>query len=440
MADEQQAPRQPAGASAELADVARAHVAPHPRAASRADPEAFHAAFDASRLPAAPGCYIMKDAKGKPIYVGKAKSLRARVRSYLNESDTRYTVRFLMRRVGSIDFFVTSNEKEALLLENSLIKSHKPRYNVRLKDDKTYLSLKIDPRQRFPRIIPTRRYKKDGARYFGPYHSASSMRQTLRQLQRLFPLRTCTDHVLNNRTRPCLYYQMKQCVAPCVGYVSREQYDELVQQVMLALDGRNDELEKQLTARIEEHAERLEFEQAAELRDRLYAVRRTLERQRTVGVPGAEDRDVFGLYQRGRYLTVQLIYYRGGKMLGGRTCTFERTELPAEELLGSLLLQYYADAPAVPREVLVSHALEDAETLGELLTELRGTKVQVHQPQRGEKKRLTELAARNARQHFEEQRLADKANQDALEGVQRMLQLPAPPARIECFDISTIQG
>lgn len=405
-----------------------------------ASPDDFVANFDIATVPTEPGCYIMEDTKGKPIYVGKAKSLRARIRSYINASDSRYSVKFLMRRVSRIQFLVTATEKEALLLENSLIKQHRPRYNVQLKDDKTFISLRVDTRQDFPRITVVRRYKKDGARYFGPYHSASSVRHTLRQLQHLFPLRTCSDSVLNNRTRPCLYYQMKQCVAPCVKYVSRDQYHELLDQVLLILEGKSAVLEEQLLAQISACAASLEFEKAATLRDRLFDLRRTLERQRTVDVPGAEDRDVFGIYHEGNFASIQIIFYRGGKMLGGRNVSFKRQEMPLDDLLGSFVLQYYGEAPAIPSEVLVPMDLESADVLGEILTEQRGGKVQVHWPQRGEKVALVEMANRNAEQSFQEKRLSEAADQDALKEMMAALKLPKLPERIECFDISTIQG
>ncbi len=405
-----------------------------------ANAEEFVARFDIATVPTEPGCYIMEDGKGKPIYVGKAKSLRSRIRSYINASDSRYSVKFLMRRVSRIQFLVTANEKEALLLENSLIKQHRPRYNVQLKDDKTYISLRIDTRQDFPRITVVRRYRKDGARYFGPYHSASSVRHTLRQLQHLFPLRTCTDHVMKNRSRPCLYYQMKQCNAPCVDYVSRDQYHEVVNQVLLILEGKSAALEEQLLGEMETHAAAMDFEKAASVRDRLFDLRRTLERQRTVDVPGAEDRDVFGIYHEGNFAAIQILFYRGGKMLGGRNVFFKRQEMPLDDLLSSFVLQYYSEAPTIPTEVLIPLAFESGDTLSEILSEQRGSKVTVHWPQRGEKTALVDMANRNAEQRFHEKRLSEAADKDTLSTMKTALQLPTLPKRIECFDISTIQG
>jgi excinuclease ABC subunit C len=406
----------------------------------RKSPEEFLAAFDVSSVPSSPGCYLMHDEHDKVIYVGKAKNLRNRIRTYINDQDGRYSVKFLMRRVVHIDFFLTSNEKEAVLLENSLIKQFKPRYNVQLKDDKTYVSLRIDPNEDFPRLTVTRRVRKDGAQYFGPYESAGTVRGTLRQIHRIFPLRTCTDHVMNNRARPCIYYQMKQCGAPCVGLVSREEYHQIADQVVLALSGRSGELEALLGRQIRERADALKFEEAAVLRDRMHGLERMLERQRTVNVPGAEDRDVVGCYSQGRFTEIQLLFYRGGKMVGGRSYSFKQQEMPVSEVLSSFLLQYYSEAPVIPAEVLVPEPIEEAETLAEILTEQRGSKVAVHCPQRGEKTALVELASRNAQSSFEEKRLAARAQTDLLDQVRIQLKLATTPNRIECFDISTHQG
>lgn len=408
--------------------------------ADRKSPEAFIAQFDVSKVTTEPGCYIMRDKSDKVVYVGKAKNLRNRIRTYINDQDSRYSVKFLMRRVAHIDFLVTSNEKEALLLENSLIKQFHPRYNVQLKDDKTYVSLRIDKKKDFPRITVVRRYKKDGALYFGPYSSAHSVRDTLRQIQRLLPLRTCSDHVMNNRERPCIYYQMKQCNAPCVGKVTRDEYHEVVDEAALILGGRSQELEKHLKESIQRHADKLEYEKAAELRDRLHALQRTMEKQRTVDVPGAADRDVFGLYTQDRFTEIQVVFYRGGKMLGGRSFSFKKREMPLIELISSFLLQFYSEAPVIPAEILVPSEIDEADVLAEILTEQRGTKVNLHTPVRGEKKAMVDLANRNARRSFDEKQLAEQAQADVLEQIQATLKLSKLPKRIECFDISTFQG
>lgn len=410
------------------------------RPSERRSPEAFLASFDLNNTPTSPGCYIMRDEKDSVIYVGKGKNLRARLRTYINDQDTRYSVKFLMRRVAHVDFLVTNTEKEAVLLENSLIKQFKPRYNVRLKDDKTYVSVRLGTKEDFPRATVVRRHRKDGALYFGPYSSAQSVRETLRQIQRVFPLRTCSDHVLNNRVRPCIYYQIKRCSAPCVGYIDPAAYHEIADQAAMVLSGRSSELEKRLLERIQEFAGKLEFEQAAELRDRLYALRRTVEKQRTVDVPGVADRDVFGLYIQGRYVEIQVVFYRGGKMIGGRSFSFKQREMPLDEVLGSFLLQYYSEAPVIPAEILIPLPLEEAGTLGEILTEQRGSKAAVHYPRRGDKRALVGLAERNAKTSFGEKRLAEEAQTDLLEQTQQKLKLRTLPSRIECFDISTHQG
>jgi len=407
---------------------------------SRKTDEAFVDAFDTSRVTIAPGCYIMRDKNDKVVYIGKAKNLRNRIRTYINDQDSRYSVKFLMQRVANIDFLVTQNEKEALLLENSLIKQFKPRYNIQLKDDKTYVSVRINKKEDFPKISVVRKYRKDGALYFGPYSSAGSVRETIKQIQRLFPLRTCSDHVLNNRTRPCIYYQMKRCNAPCVDKVDRETYHEVVDQAVMVLKGQSRELETVLKEKIVEKSEAMAFEEAAEIRDRLFALQRTLEKQRAVDITGKGDRDVFGLYTENRFTEIQTIFYRNGKMLGGRSFSYKKTEMPLEEMLSSFLLQFYAEAPVIPSEVLIPFPLEEASVMAEILSEQRGGKVQVLSPQRGDKKALLDTAARNAKLSFHEKRMAEQAQTDLVEQVQVKLKLGTLPNRIECFDISTHQG
>jgi excinuclease ABC subunit C len=407
---------------------------------SRKSDEAFVDSFDTSRVTTSPGCYIMRDKNDKVVYVGKAKNLRNRIRTYINDQDSRYSVKFLMKRVAHIDFLVTHNEKEALLLENSLIKQFKPRYNIQLKDDKTYVSIRINKKEDFPKITVVRKYRKDGALYFGPYSSAGAVRETIKQIQRLFPLRTCSDHVLNNRSRPCIYYQMKRCNAPCVDYVDRGAYHEVVDEAVMVLKGQSRELENVLKEKIVEKSEALAFEDAAEIRDRLYALQKTLEKQRAVDITGKGDRDVFGLYTENRFTEIQIIFYRNGKMLGGRSFSYKKSEMPVEEMLSSFLLQFYSDAPVIPAEVLIPIALDEASVMAEILTEQRGAKVQVLSPQRGDKKALLDTAERNAKLSFHEKRMAEQAQTDLVEQVKEKLKLETLPNRIECFDISTHQG
>lgn len=396
---------------------------------------------DADAAPTTPGCYIMRDEADKIMYIGKAKNLRARIRNYINESDSRYSVKFLMRRVASIEYIRVSSEKEALLLENTLIKAHKPRYNVRLRDDKTYVSLRLDPTENFPRLTVVRRRKKDKARYFGPYHDTRAARETIKRLQKLVPLRVCSNHVLANRTRPCIYYQIKQCHAPCVGLISKEDYAALVQQALLILEGRSGDLQEQLLKEMNTLSDALRFEEAAVVRDRLRDLHTTMEPQRSV-VHGrrARDRDVFGYYAEGNYLQLHVLYYRNNAMVGGKSFAFDRIEAPLPELLSSFLLQYYESTPFIPSEILVPIDLEERSILAEIISEQRGAPTTLRVPKQGVLIGLVELASDNARQAFIERKGHEKAIQNTLEEIQQTLHLPVLPNRIECFDISTIQG
>ena len=262
-----------------------------------------------NNLPSRPGVYLMRDAAGKVIYVGKAKDLRARVRSYFNRSDGRSQIEFLLRRVGDLETLVTSNDKEALILENNLIKQYKPRYNIRLKDDKSYLSIKVTIRDVWPRIFTTRKIVKDGSRYFGPFSSAVAARETVDIIEKHFLLRNCTDHNFKNRSRPCLQYEIKRCLAPCVLAVDPEEYREQVRQVSLFIEGRQHELLAELRQRMAVKAEAMEFESAAKIRDQIQAVEKTLEKQRMVSHWGA-DQDIFGLYREGGYIEAQVLFVR----------------------------------------------------------------------------------------------------------------------------------
>ncbi|HNZ49305.1 MAG TPA: excinuclease ABC subunit UvrC [Candidatus Hydrogenedentes bacterium] len=397
-------------------------------------------AISAADAPTEPGCYLMRDEDGVVLYVGKAINLRNRIRSYIQLTDSRYSVKFLMRRVASVEYLTVSSEKEALLLENTLIKLHKPRYNVRLRDDKTFISLRIHPGERFPRLTVVRRRKKDGARYFGPYHDTKAARKTLKQLQKLVPLRTCSDSVLNNRSRPCIYYQIKQCKAPCVGFINEEEYAGLVEQVLMILEGKSRSLEKQLREEITALAEQLRFEEAAVLRDRLVDLQTTLQPQHTVALEGTEEQDVFGMYAEGRFVEFQVLYYRNNAMTGGDTFSFDHVEVPLNELFSSFILQFYEATPVVPKTVVLPVELEDQETLTEILSEKRERAVTLTVPKRGRLKELVKLAEHNAEASFISRRGREKALQDGLEQIAALFKLPAAPTRIECFDISTHQG
>jgi excinuclease ABC subunit C len=393
------------------------------------------------RLPLEPGVYIMRDRKGRVIYVGKARKLRNRVRQYFNGHDTRDFVPQLGRIVGDIETVITANDKEALLLENNLIKLHRPRFNVKLRDDKQYIVLRLDPRKAWPRLEVVRNIAQDGARYYGPFHSASRARSTLRVVNRHFQLRTCTDHVLENRTRPCLQYQIGRCPAPCVYEVDAESYARQVDDVGLFLSGKHEELTAGLNERMAAAAEAMNFESAAAIRDQLAAIETTLVGQQVVG-KGEGDQDLVGMYREGGQVEFVVMHVRSGKLIASSNFSQSGMEMPDADLVRGLLGAYYDDAPFVPGEVLlpVSLADDDREPLAEWLSEKRGTKVRVHTPQRGDKVRFVELANKNAASNFVTRRNRKNDSEQLLERLRKRFSLSRLPRRIECFDVSHIQG
>ena len=393
------------------------------------------------RLPEQPGVYVMRDRKGVIVYVGKARRLRARVRQYFNGTDTRHFVPYLANLLGDIETVVTSNDKEALLLENNLIKKHKPRFNVKLRDDKQFLVLRLDPKASWPRLELVRRMRQDGSQYFGPYHSANSARHTLRVVNRYFKLRTCTDYTLTHRSRPCLQHQIGRCPAPCVYPVDPEAYRGQVKNVGLFLDGRHKDLVQALKAQMEVAAESLEFEAAARLRDQLSAIETSLERQQVVD-SNALDQDVIGMYREGGQVEFVVMNVRQGKLLGTRSFSARGMELPDAEVLGSFLLAYYDDAPLIPDElILPSPLVEDDEApLKAWLREHSGRKVVVCVPERGDRKKLLSLAQKNAASCFATRRNRQEDSDQALLALKQRLGLSRLPRTIECYDISHIQG
>ena len=395
-----------------------------------------------SHFPTRPGVYLMKDARGRVLYVGKAKNLRARVRSYFREGgDGRLRVRFLMGRVADIDFVVTDTEKEALILENTLIKRHRPRYNVDLRDDKTYLSLRLDVRSPFPRLTMVRRVQADGALYFGPYSSARSLRETLELVQRIFPLRQCADREFRKRTRPCLYAQTRGCRAPCCGLIGPREYRRLVEQVVAFLRGRSGRLLEDLRRQMREAAERLDFEEAARLRDRIRAVELTLERQKAV-THKPVDRDVVAMERQGAEAQVVVLVIRAGNLIDRRAYYFSNLQADDAEVIGQFLRQYYRGDRIVPGEVVVGVPLPEEERgiLEEWLREARGSRARLVVPKRGEKAQLARMARENARELLEERRKTKVGYEAALEEIRARLHLATPPRRIEGYDISNIQG
>ncbi|MGF1469860.1 MAG: excinuclease ABC subunit UvrC [Sandaracinaceae bacterium] len=392
-------------------------------------------------LPQAPGVYVFRDGAGDVLYVGKARNLRSRVRSYFNPgtTDGRLFVATLERDLGDLETFVVGNAKEAALLENELIKDHQPRHNVKLRDDKDFLSLKLDPTEGWPRLRVVRRPKADGARYFGPYDSATAARQTLRIVNRYFTLRTCKDTDFRSRVRPCLQYQIKRCPAPCVLDVDRDRYMAQVDLVGLFLDGRHDELVEDLTARMNGAADAQEYELAATYRDQLRAVDRARSRQRIARVEDI-DQDVIGVHREAGLAEVALLKIRRGHLTGVRTFELKGSALPDDELLSSFVSEYYRRGATVPDEVLLPLAVEAGEGLEGWLAELRGERVRVLVPQRGPKRRLTEMARENAEHAYREKARAQEDLEERLAELQRTLRLPGLPRRIECVDVSHTGG
>ncbi len=393
------------------------------------------------RLPLDPGVYVMRDRKGHVIYVGKARRLRARVRQYFNGHDNRVFVPLLAKIVGDIETVVTANNKEALLLENNLIKEHRPRFNVKLRDDSNYLVLRLDPKADWPRLTLVRNFKRDGAQYFGPYHSASSARSTLRVVNRHFRLRTCTDYTLTHRRRPCLQHHIGRCPAPCVYEVDEEAYADQVRDVALFLGGRHGELVAGLRERMETKAAALEFEVAARLRDQLGAIETTLQSQQVVG-NATLDQDAVGMYREGGQVEFVVMNIRRGRVLGSQQFSETGMELPDGEVLANFVAAYYDSAPLVPDEILLPHPLpeDDEVPLLSWLRDKKGKKVALAVAERGDRRKLTRLAAKNAESNFVTRRDRRRDADAALSRLQARLGLSRLPRTIECFDVSHIQG
>ncbi len=396
-------------------------------------------------LPKAPGCYLFKDKSGAVVYVGKAKTLRSRVRSYFQESssDERYFIPVLRRIVKDLETVVTATEKEAAVLENELIKQHKPRFNVKLRDDKDFLCLRLDPQKDWPRLETVRRPSPDGAKYFGPYHSATAARRTLHLVNKHFQLRTCSDSDMASRRRPCLQYQIKRCLAPCVYEVDRALYAEQVRSVGLFLEGRHDELSHELEGKMKDASKGMEFERAAIYRDQLRAIEAARESQRVVAVKDV-DQDVVGLYREGSLVEVLVLLVRAGHMTDTISFSLKNVELPNEEVLAAFLTQYYDETgpsgALVPDEVLLPMLPDGVEGVAEWLGDRKGQKVNVLTPQRGPKADLMKMANDNAAHSFREKQRATDDIEARLEELRERLRLPSLPHRIECCDISHLGG
>jgi len=396
-------------------------------------------------IPAKPGCYIYRDDKGEVLYVGKALVLKNRVRSYFQAS-TRHGARIgrMVRRVADIEWIVVDSEIEALVLECNLIKKYRPPYNVRLRDDKSYPYIVIT-HEKFPRVLFTRKVKKDGSKYFGPYTSAWSVRETLQLLHKVFPLIPCGKSWTGiDEQRPCLYYHLGQCLAPCAGLANRKEYQAVLKKVERFLDGKGEDLMKELHAEMVLAADALEFERAAKLRDQVQSIENVLQRQKVLNTE-ASDQDVIAVVKDDRGAAIQMLYIRGGKLIGQRQFFLDgSSDAAPSEAVGEFVKQYYADAPEVPREVLLPVEIEERNIVESWLRQRKGKAVTVSVPQGGEKLRLVEMAATNAEQALStfSAELAAKEEwiDKALTELQEALELPQAPMRIEGYDISNIQG
>ena len=411
----------------------------------RREPRAREFANRLGALPAQPGVYLMKSENGGILYVGKAASLRNRVRSYFQTPYGKEPrIQAMVRHIADFEFIVTESVQEALLLENLLIKQHKPFYNARLKDDKTYPYIKIDLAEEFPQVYFTRRVLADGARYFGPFASASSVRKTMDLLKKLFPYRSCTKTITGNDERPCLEYYIHRCVAPCIGAVDAGGYGEVIRQVLRFLEGDSESVEMELRVNMERSSEALQFERAAVLRDQLRAIESVSQNQKVVSNRN-EDSDVIALaYDKGE-AWVELFRVRRGKLIGRDHFVMEGGEAEDEPaLLEQFVQQFYEASTDVPTTLLMQHDIENAAVIADWLSGKRGRRVSIFRPQRGEKRQLVQMAAANAVEALTQRRIkwlheSDKVLQ-AMSELQEALNLPELPRRIECYDISNIQG
>lgn len=393
-----------------------------------------------SQAPSKPGVYLMKDAKGRVIYVGKAAQLRKRLSSYFSnarQNDTKTEA--LIANIASFEIIVTGSEKEALILESNLIKRHKPRYNVELKDDKRYPCLRIGTRHRYPKLAIVRQMKKDGAVYFGPYASAGAVRQTAKLVDKTFKLRKCSDREFKVRTRPCLHHQMHRCLAPCCLDVSRKAYQEQLREVILFLNGRTPELIKKIRAEMKLEAEQQNYEKAAASRDKLFALEKTLQKQIVVSAD-LKDRDVVAFFATDEHALITMLYIRGGFLLGKRHFRFNQFLSTEAETVGMFMRQFYDEAHLIPKEILVSHYPEDAVLMEEMIKHIKGSKVRILFPQRGPKKHLLNMALDNAKTGMQELLESEAYEMDLLTRLAERLNLARFPERIECFDNSNIHG
>ena len=394
-----------------------------------------------THIPAVPGVYLLKSGRGEVLYIGKASVLADRVRSYFQKAtEATPKTRLMVALMTDIETIITASELEALLLESSLIKRHRPRFNVVLRDDKQYPYLRLPIKEAFPRFTIVRRVQKDGALYYGPYVPTGALRETLRVIKSVFPLATCTIDINGKAERACIEYEIKRCMAPCIGKQTSEEYHELVKQARMFLEGRNTDLLKQYRARMEAVAEREDYEEAARIRDRIFKIERTLERQR-VAQTDTVDQDVIGFARDGAAADLQMMFVRGGLLVGRKDFHWNDVQDTSDaELVRSVVEQFYSKELIPPKQLLLPVDLPEAELFSAWLSEKKGEKVRVLVPERGLKHHLVQLAEENAGAALREHQRDEATGRAATEELQRLLQLKKVPTRIEGFDISNIQG
>ncbi|MBN9378374.1 MAG: excinuclease ABC subunit C [Chlamydiales bacterium 38-26] len=401
--------------------------------------------FDIKKLelfPTRPGVYLMKGRQQEILYIGKANNLRQRVKQYFAAGgDGRVMVPFLVSKVEAIETIIVTSEKEALLLENNLIKQHRPKYNALLKDDKTYIALKINNKHLWPMVslIRYRGKPKADALYFGPYTSAFAARNTLDLIQRLFPLRQCSDQELVRRTRPCILYDMRRCIAPCVNKCSKEEYDRYVEGAIKFLRGQDKEVLKDLLHEMERLSDALEFERAAEVLQTIRHIEKTIENQK-VDKPLGEDSDAFGIFRQGDEAVLCQLLFRSGKLVGSRRHNFSQIAQDDHELLESFLLQNYDEQAELPHEILLSATVDNPDAISEILSNQRKRTVRINTPQRGDKLGMVEMAISNAEAYFKQEKDLQAVRERTLLEMEEKFRLNRYPERIECFDISNIAG
>ncbi len=397
-----------------------------------------------AKVSSKPGVYLMKDVYGKVIYVGKARILKKRLASYfsrIENSRSRMDMKteILIRNISNFDTIITDSEKEALILESNLIKRYKPRYNVILKDDKRYPSLRLDIKNPYPNLAVVRKIAKDGALYFGPYSSSGAVQKTLKIIHKTFKLRKCKQKDFNRRTRPCLNYQIESCLAPCCLDVDNKTYDDIVKEVILFLKGRTPDLIKKIKQEMISAANVHDYEKAAVLRDKMFALEQTLEKQVAV-TNDFKDRDVLGIARSDENSIVTLLFIRSGFLIGKRNFKFSETMSTKSEMIGAFIRQYYDTTRFIPKEILVPAPLEDAFLTEEMLSKIKGQKVKVLSPKRGEKTRLVKMACQNAKNSLRELITEVSKDTQLLIRLQQRLKMDRLPFRIECFDNSSISG